>query len=136
MSRAKSTEQLFSLALKQGALLILAVAIIGGAAGWFAAGMPGLLGALIGAGLTLVFVSVTILSIKIGGRLGLGGFFGAVMGAWLVKIVVFLIVMASLKDAEWLDGPTLFFTLVAAVLGTLALDAFSIAKARIPSFEQ
>ena len=80
---SNSISQLFSQVLKQGALLIAAIALIGGAIGWFVASTAGLLSALIGAGMALVFVSMTAISVWLGGRLSLGGFFGVVMGCLL-----------------------------------------------------
>jgi hypothetical protein len=41
-------------------------------------------------------------------------------------------VIAALKGAEFINGPVLFFTLVAAILGTLAVDSVLVLKARIP----
>jgi hypothetical protein len=50
----------------------------------------------------------------------------------LIKIIGFAFVIANLKDADFINGPVLFFTLVAAILGTLAVDSVAALKARIP----
>lgn len=126
---------MFARVLKLGSALIGAIAILGGAIGYFAAGVNGLYSALIGAALALVFVSMTALSILIGGRLPLGGFFGVVMGGWLVKLVGFIVAMKLLAAADFINGPVLFFTIVASVLGTLTLDAIVVMRSRIPTFE-
>jgi hypothetical protein len=62
----------------------------------------------------------------------LGGFFGLVLGGWLVKIIGFAFVIAALTEATFINGPVLFFTLVAAIFGTLAVDTVVVLKARIP----
>lgn len=129
---SKAYNKLFTRVLSLGSALIGAIAVFGGLIGFLVAGLPGLTSALIGALLTLVFVTTTALSVWFGGRLPLGGFFGVVLGGWLFKIVGFALVIASLKGAEFINGPVLFFTLVAAILGTLAVDSVLVLKARIP----
>jgi hypothetical protein len=129
---SKASNSLFRRVLSLGSLLTGAIALVGGLAGYFLAGPEGLVSALIGAALTLVFMSLTALSVWIGGQLPLGGFFGMVLGGWLIKIIGFAFVIANLKDADFINGPVLFFTLVAAILGTLAVDSVAALKARIP----
>lgn len=129
---SKASNSLFSRVLSLGSALIGAIAIIGGLLGFLFAGVAGLTSALIGASLTLVFVTLTAASVWLGGKLPLGGFFGVVLGGWLIKIVGFAFVIAALKGAEFINGPVLFFTLVAAILGTLAVDSVLVLKARIP----
>lgn len=129
---SKASNSLFSRVLSLGSALIGAIAIIGGLLGFLVAGAAGLTSALIGASLTLVFVTLTAASVWLGGKLPLGGFFGVVLGGWLIKIVGFAFVIAALKGAEFINGPVLFFTLVAAILGTLAVDSVLVLKARIP----
>lgn len=129
---SKASNSLFRRVLFLGSALTAAIAVIGGVVGYFVAGTDGLTSALIGAGLALVFVSLTALSVWLGGKLPLGGFFGLVLGGWLLKIIGFAFVIAALKDANFINGPVLFFTLVAAILGTLAVDSVAALKARIP----
>ncbi|AIC47238.1 hypothetical protein [Rhodoluna lacicola] len=129
---SKASNNLFTRVLTLGSALIGAIAIIGGLVGYLVAGAPGLTSALIGAGLTLVFVTMTALSVWLGGKLPLAGFFGLVLGGWLVKMIGFALVIANLKGADFINGPVLFFTLVAAIIGTLAVDSVLVLKARIP----
>jgi hypothetical protein len=75
---------------------------------------------------------MTALSVWLGGKLPLAGFFGLVLGGWLVKMIGFALVIANLKGADFINGPVLFFTLVAAIIGTLAVDSVLVLKARIP----
>lgn len=131
---SKAFNDLFRKVLFLGSALIGAIAILGGLTAWLVAGVAGLTSALIGAALTLVFVTLTALSVWIGGRLPLGGFFGVVLGGWLVKVVGFVLVIGALKGAAFINGPVLFFTLVAAILGTLTVDSILVLKARIPAF--
>lgn len=127
------TEQLFSRILKQGALLIGGIAVIGGIMGFLIAATAGLVSALIGAAMALVFVSMTALSIWLGGKLSLGGFFGVVLGGWIVKLLLFIVLVLLLKGAAFIVGPILFVAIVISVIGSLALDAIVVFKTRIPT---
>ncbi|MEO0027551.1 MAG: hypothetical protein RL716_882 [Actinomycetota bacterium] len=129
---ANSIAELFKQVFIRGSLLVAAIAVIGSAVGFVVAGMPGLVSALIGAGLTLLFVTLTAVSVYVGGKLPLGGFFGVVLGGWVLKLVGFIVLIGALKGEDFISGPVLFFTLVASILGTLAIDSVLVLKARIP----
>lgn len=131
MSNPSSTSEVFSAVLKQGLLLVLAIAVIGGGVGLLVAGVSGLLSGLIGAALALLFSTMTALSVKFGGKLSLGGFFGVVLGGWIFKMVLFIAIVAALRGANFIDGPVFFFTLVASILGTLVIDSLIVMKSRI-----
>lgn len=123
---------IFKKVLTRGSILIAGIAAIGGAIGALVAGTPGLISALIGAAMTLVFVSLTALSVWIGGKLSLGAFFGVVMGAWLVKLILFIAAVRVLQGVDWIAPRVLGLTLIAAILGTLVVDALTVSKARQP----
>lgn len=127
--------QLFKRVLLWGGLLTAGIAILAGAAGWFIAGITGLLSALVAAAIAFGFVSLTALSVWLGGRLSIGAFSGIVLGGWILKVVIFLAVIALLRRADWVDGPLFFITLVASVVGTLAIDSWVFLKARLPISE-
>ncbi len=131
MSRANSSAEIFATVMKQGFLLVAAIAVIGGGLGLAFAGLNGLISGLIGAGLALIFSSLTALSVRFGGKLSLGGFFGVVLGGWILKLVGFVILIRVLKGAVFIAGPVLFFTLVASILGTLVIDSLVVTRSRI-----
>jgi hypothetical protein len=135
MTATSSADQLFIKVLAQGSLLIGLIATVGSVAGYFVDPAKGVPSALIGASLALVFTSLTLVSVLIGRRLSLAGFFGAVMGGWLVKLIGFAFVVGFLARADFINGPVLFFTLVAAILGSLAIDSIAVLSARIPVVE-
>ena len=131
MSKASNLNEVFSAVLKQGLVLVAAIAVLGGGLGLIFAGVAGLVSGLIGATLALLFSSLTALSVSFGGKLSLGGFFGVVLGGWIVKLIGFVILIALLKGASFIAGPVLFFTLVASILGTLVIDSRIVLKSRI-----
>lgn len=126
---------IFRRVLVQGSALILAIAVLGSVIGFFTVGVPGVLSALIGAGLTLLFVTLTALSVFLGGKLGIGAFFGIVMGGWLFKIVLFMVLVKVLLGNDLINGPVLFFTLIASIMGSLTVDSLAVLKARMPIVE-
>ena len=126
----------YSKALKLSAMLAGAIVVMGGCLGYLLAGLPGLISALIGAGVSLVFAAMTILSIWIGSRLPLGGFYGLVLGGWLIKVLLFAIALGVLRGAEFISGPVFFFAVVASVLGGLAIDSWVVLKGRMAITEK
>ena len=120
--------------LKFGALLVLAILVLGSLIGYFVAGISGILAALAGSLAALAFTGLTALSVLVGSKLSLPGFLGAVLGGWLLKMVLFLIAFTVLNKAEWLTRearPLVFFTIVVAVIGGLILDTRIVSKARL-----
>jgi hypothetical protein len=120
--------------LKLGSLLVLGVTVIGSIVGLIVAGTSGLLAALAGGAAAFAFTALTVLSLLFGSKLNLGGFLGVVLGGWLIKVLLFLVLFSSLNRAEWLTlsaRPVVFFVVVAAVIGGLVLDTLVVTKARI-----
>jgi hypothetical protein len=128
-----ASEQLFKKILLQGSFLIGGIAVLGGVIGFLIASVAGLISALIGAVMALLFVSMTALSVWLGGKLSLGGFFGVVLGGWIFKLLLFIGLVLALKGAAFIVGPILFVCIVVSVVGSLALDAIAVLKTRIPT---
>jgi len=123
--------------LLQGAVLAGALAVVGGVVGWFVAGGPGLTGGLIGAVMSVVFCGLTAVSVLLairfsGGQMISGAFFGTIMGTFLVKFVVFIVVLVALKDRDWVNTPVLAIAIIIGVIGSLVIDVTVIARARVP----
>jgi F0F1-type ATP synthase assembly protein I len=132
---ASSSTQVFAKALKLSALLVVSVAVICSIIGFLVVGVDGLWTALIGSTIALAFTSLTVLSVLFGARLPLGGFYGLVLGGWLLKIVLFAVLMAALQRMEFIHGPTLFFAIVLSVLGSLGIDSWVVLRSRIPTID-
>ncbi len=131
-----SAVPVFQRILKWGGVLAVAIAVIGGVAGFLTSGTPGLVSALLGTAMSIVFMGITAGSILLALKIShdpaaIGTFFGVVLGGWLVKFVVFLVIVFALKGQPWLEPTVLFITIVAGVLGSLMIDVVVIAKARL-----
>lgn len=119
-------------ALIFGGLFAVALAVFGALVGFLAAGAIGVVSALIGAAMAGVFLGITAGSIILASKYDVVAFFGIVMGAWLLKFVLFLLLALSLRDQPWIDATVMFLTLVVGVVGTLVVDMVVVAKSRMP----
>jgi len=128
-----SSDTLFSKALKLSVWLAVAIAIAGSLLGYLFYQGAGVYAALIGAGVSALFGTMTILSIWFGGKLSLNGFYALVLGGWLFKFLLFAGVLLALQNAEGFAGPVFFFAVVATVLGGLAIDSWLVLKGRVPT---
>lgn len=124
-------------ALIYGLILAVVIAVLGSAIGYLVAGQSGLLSALIGAGVTALFMGFTAASILIASRVTAGEptsvlFFGIILGTWLLKFVVFIAIILSLRDQPFLEPRVLFFSILAAVIGSLIVDVVAFLTSRVP----
>jgi len=120
--------------LKFGTLLVVAILAVGSLVGFLIAGVSGVLAAIAGSIAALAFTGLTALSVLVGARFSLAGFLGAVLGGWLLKMLLFLVAFTVLNKASWLTRearPIVFFTIVIAVIGGLILDTRIVSKARL-----
>jgi hypothetical protein len=120
-----------------GAWLALGIAVVGSIAGALVAGGTGVLSALVGTVMAAIFLGITSGSILWANRATKSdmfspAFFVIVLGGWLVKFVVFLILVFLLGDQSWVQPVILFLSIVAGIVGSLVVDVVVIAGARMP----
>ena len=110
-------------------------------AGWWSGGvgweLSGMLSALIGAGMGFVFLGLTAASILLADRvtgsdLLSPAYFGIVIGSWMLKFIVFLVLIFTLRDVDFIEPTVLFVCLVAAVIGGLVTDIIAVTRSRVP----
>lgn len=114
-------------------VLAIAAAVVGYLVGQENGLISGLLGVLIAA----VFLGITGASILIANRwfgepLYVQFFFAIVLGGWLLKFIVFFLVLVVLKDQPWIHPVILFVSIVAGVLMSLIIDALVLTTMRLP----
>jgi len=108
------------------------IAVVGGLIGYFVAGGIGALSAVLGALFAAVFLGVTAASIVIATRFDVAAFFGIVLGAWLLKFIIFLAAAILLKNQSWISTPVLFLTMIVGVIVSLTIDVVVVTKSRLP----
>ncbi len=124
-------------ALVYGAILTVAIAVIGSLLGYLVSGTNGLVSALIGAVLTALFMGVTAASILVASRVTKNDassvlFFGVILGFWLFKFIVFIVIIALLRTATFVDPIVMFISILVAVIGSLVVDVLAFVHTRVP----
>jgi len=131
------TATILARALVYGGILTAVIAVVGSIVGYLVADWPGLVSGLIGAGLTALFMGFTALSILLAARVTQNEpsstlFFGIVLGVWLLKFVVFIVILVLLRNQDFIDPFVMFFSILAAVIGSLIVDVVAYVGARVP----
>lgn len=120
-----------------GGLLALVIAVVGAVIGGLVAGWPGIASALVGTAMAVLFMGITAASILVANRFSgsdmfVPAFFGIVMGGWILKLIVFVVLVFLLRDLPWVQPTVLFLSVVAGVIGSLVVDVVVVAKSRMP----
>ena len=113
------------------------LAVLGAVIGFLVAGQTGLWSALAGVLLAAVFLAITGASILVANRwygdpLFVQLFFGIVMGGWVLKFVIFLVVLFVLRGQPWLNPTVFFVAVVVSILSSLVIDVVVMLRMRVP----
>ncbi|MEV4774428.1 hypothetical protein [Microbacterium sp. LWH12-1.2] len=114
------------------------LAVIAGALGFVFAQGEGLVSGLLGVLLAALFLAITAISILVANRwygdpIYVQLFFAIVLGGWLLKLGVFVVVMIMLSGAPWIHPMTFFLSIVAGVMMSLVIDVLVLTKMRLPN---
>jgi hypothetical protein len=123
--------------LKWPAIVIGVLAVGGAVVGYMVSGVAGMVSGLLGAAMWLVFLALTAISIQLAIRAtkddpGSPVFFAIVLGSWVLKLVLFVVLSIWLRSQPWLDPTVFFVTVIIAVVGSLVFDVIAFQRARVP----
>ncbi|MGO1542912.1 MAG: hypothetical protein ACTHXA_01075 [Gulosibacter sp.] len=118
--------------LRWSVILTVIIAVVGGVIGWFIAGWPGTWSAVVAAGVVLMFTAVTAISIIFAARMPSTFFMAVILGAWLVKLLAFLGVLAVVRAFDFTHDWMLWSTMLVALVGHLAIDVIVVLRSRQP----
>jgi len=126
--------------LSWGAIFAVVLLVVAGVIGWFVAGQQGVVSAAIGAAVAAVFMGLTAASLLVvdranAGRPSIVAVAGTVVGVFLVKMVLFVLLMLWLQSQDWLAPGVFGVTVVVAVVGTLGIDIAAMTTTRVPIVE-
>jgi urea transporter len=134
-TRGAAVADAFRRALRDTLLLLGVLVVLGTLVGWLVAGLPGVWGALIGVGLAGVFCTTTVIAVQRTLHSPPATMAAVVMGTWLAKLVVVVVVLAVLRPMDFYSAPVLGAVLAVGAVGSLALDARAMSRARVPYVE-
>ncbi|HWV48577.1 MAG TPA: hypothetical protein VN035_03895 [Microbacterium sp.] len=114
------------------------LAVLAGGIGFAVAGGEGLVSGLLGVLLAVVFLGITGLSILIANRwygdpLYVQFFFAIVLGGWLLKLGLFVVIMIVLAGQPWIVPMVFFLSIVAGVAMSLIIDVVVLTRMRLPN---
>jgi hypothetical protein len=123
--------------LVYGGVLAAVIAVVGSVVGYLVDGGVGLVSALLGAAMAFLFLGVTAGSILLANRIAHSDFlnplfFITVLGGWLLKFAIFIVLLVLLKDQPWINSIVLLLTVIVGVVGSLVVDVVVIARTRQP----
>jgi hypothetical protein len=123
--------QIYYAVLKYIGVLAVVLAVVGGALGFVFAGPDGLVSALLGTVVAVMFSGITVVSIIVALRFEIIGFFGTIMGAWLLKFLLFIAAVAYLRDQPFIQPVVIFVSLIVGVTATIMIDCVVVYRSRM-----
>lgn len=129
------TTAVFRRALRDTVLLLGVLTVLGVGVGALVAGLPGVWGALVGVGLALVFSGTTVVAMLRTLHSPPHTMAAVVMGTWLAKVLVVVVVLALIRDQEFYSRGVLAAVLALGVVGSAVLDYRAVANGRVPYVE-
>ncbi|WP_024287731.1 hypothetical protein [Cellulomonas sp. KRMCY2] len=125
----------FRRALRDMLVLVGLVAVLGTGIGALVGGLPGVWGAVIGVAIVLVFSGTTVLAMVRTAGSSITVASGVLVGTWILKMVVVLVVVAVLRDQEFYHRGVLVAVVAVAVLGSAFVDFRAASSGRVPYTE-
>lgn len=116
----------------KGGLIALAVVTVFSLALWGSIrDLPGIYGALIGAaiggGFLLMTIGVVLLTANSSPQMTLG----AVLGSWLFKAALLLVVLIVIKDKTFYDNTSLGVTIILVLISMLATEIMAVTRTKL-----
>ena len=118
--------------VRVGLLTLLALLPAAAGLGWLVAGRPGLLGALIGLALPALVLGVTLAAALLTRRSRPEVLAAAVLGSYLLKLVLVLVVLAVLRGLDSYDRPVLGVTALVGLAVALVAESAAMVRAKTP----
>lgn len=107
-------------------------AVVGVGIGLLVAQAAGAWGALMAAGFGLAFTFTTIALLRLVAGRGPELLQVVLLGGWILKLVLVVLIMLWLANQDFYHRGVFFGTLVAVVLGAIAIEIWSVATTRMP----
>ncbi|MDO5453567.1 MAG: hypothetical protein Q4F37_01105 [Corynebacterium sp.] len=113
-------------ALKYGTIGLVVVTVISLAAWGGAQGLPGIWGVLIGAAVGGGYVLLTAVSILVTANTSTGATGAIVLGGWLVKLVLVMMIFIALDGLTFYHQTAFVVTLLVALIVVMAAELWGL----------
>lgn len=132
-----SSTPLLRRAVRWSLLIGVALLLVLGSVGAAVDGLTGLVAAALGVLIAVLFMAITAASILLANRFGDGEyatavFFAVVLGSWLLKFALFIVVLLVLRATHWIDMGLLFAGLLSGIIGSLLVDVLVLSRSKLP----
>lgn len=131
----RATRSMFDTILRRLAVLVAGLAVAGALIGYLVASLPGVWGALMGAGIAALFMIGTVATMVLTADKPVPVASAAGMGGWLVKMLLLFGVLVAVRDRDFYSPGVFFVVLVLAVLGSLVIETSAVLRTRVPTVE-
>lgn len=118
-------------ALRLGSSALLVVTIVSLMSWGGYQGLPGIWGVLIGAAIAGGFLLVTVASVLLTASTTPTTTGAVVLGTWLMKVIVVLMVLVLIRDLAFYSHVAFFVTLLVALIVVLATEAYGVITSRV-----
>jgi hypothetical protein len=132
---SRATRNMYEVILRNLTVLVLGLAIVGAGVGYLVAGLPGVWGALMAAGIAALFMIGTVAAMLVTADKPIEIASAAGVGGWLVKMIILFGVLLLVRDRDFYSPGVFFVVLVLALIGSFAIEATAVLKARVPNVE-
>ena len=117
--------------MRLGAIALVVITIASLAIWGGIAGLPGIWGVLIGAAIGGGFVLLTALSVLVTSGSTPSTTMAVVLGGWLIKIVVLILVLLLIRDLDFYHTMAMFVTVVLALLVVLGTEVWGVITSKV-----
>lgn len=119
-------------ALRYGIAGLAVLVVISAILSSIFAGLPGLWGALIGSAIGGGFILTTAASVLFSAKIESGLQGVVLLGSWVGKLLVAVVVVAVLQNYDFYSRPALFLTVVGALLVVLGAETYGLLRHKVP----
>lgn len=123
-------------AVRYGVIGLVVLTVLGAIIATLFAGLPGLWGALIGAALGGGFILTTALSIALTSKFPPTMVGAVLLGGWLVKMLLAIVVLGVLKDMDFYSQKSLALVVVAALVLVLGAEVYGVVRTKAPYVDE
>lgn len=118
--------------LRTGLLAVVVALPVALGVGWLVDGTSGLVGALLGVLLPVTFFAMTVATAVVTGRQSPGAMGATVLVSWVVKLVLLVVALALLDQADGWSRPVFAGAFALAVPAWLGMEAWLVVRTRQP----